>query len=114
MVVGSGLLQPVVLVAHAGGWDSNRPSDRGVRPGGSVRLEDELPRSDPAGARTVLPVASRSDRAVGDSKCDVLVGGPRGIHARAIRDAVRRRGAFGGCACSLDAAPLAARVERFS
>ena len=60
LVVGPGLLQPVVLGVDEGRWDPDRPTDLGLCPGRAVGLEDELPGSDPAGAcaalRAWLPV----------------------------------------------------------
>ena len=112
VVVGPGLLQPVVLGAHAGRRQADGPPDLGVCPGRAVGLEDELPGADPVRPGAVPPALPRPadlDRA---PEHRVLVGDPRGLRPGALGVAVGRRGALGRGAGAADAAVLAARVER--
>ena len=114
LVMGSGLLQPVVLVADPGRRPAFRASGGLLRTGGAVCLEDELPGAYPTVARAVLPDPSGPSDVAGDPEHRLLVGRSRGVHSGTIRIAIRAGGGVGGGPGSVDALALAVGGERFS
>src|SRR5437764_10768700 len=102
----------MVLDVDAGRRHADGPSGLGLCPGGSVDLEDELPRADSLGDRAVLPDLPRPADLAHPPECRVLVGDPGGLWPGALGVGFRGRGTLGGVAGAADPAVLAAGLER--